>query len=106
VCQIQVVKIKETTEKRRDGKSESADKKRDVNNRFMGILCQNSDPAADSPRTEFLWRQNPNLNKVKVGFRDNRHVITSKRKLAVGIDGRDDGSCLFRLGSIAISRAE
>jgi hypothetical protein len=69
------------------------DKKRDINNRFMGILCRNSDPAAEPPRTEFLWWQNPNLNKVeKVRFGDNRHVITSKRKLAIGIDGRDDHS--------------
>jgi hypothetical protein len=59
----------------------------------MGILCWNSDPTADPPRTEFFWRQNPNLNKVeKVRFGDNRHVVTSKWKVAVGVDGRDDRS--------------
>jgi hypothetical protein len=79
--------------KRGDGKSKPADKKRDVDNRFMGILCRNSDPTADSPRTEFFWQQNPNLNKAeKVRFRDNRHVVTSKRKLTVGVDGQDDRS--------------
>jgi hypothetical protein len=47
----------------------------------------------DPPRTEFLWRQNPNLNKVeKIRFRDGRHMITSKQKLVVGIDGWDDRS--------------
>jgi hypothetical protein len=59
----------------------------------MGILCRNSDPVADPPRTKFLWWKNPNLLKVeKVRFEDNRLVITSKQKLAVGIDGRDDRS--------------
>jgi hypothetical protein len=28
----------------------------------------------------------------KIRFRDNGHMITSERKLAVGIDGRDDRS--------------
>jgi hypothetical protein len=28
----------------------------------------------------------------KVGFRDNRHVITCERQLAVGIDGRNNRS--------------
>jgi hypothetical protein len=80
-------------DKRRDGKSKPVDKKRDVDNKFMGVRCRNSDPAADSPRTDFFWRQNPNLNKVKkVRFGDNRHVVTSKQKLVVRIDGRDDRS--------------
>jgi hypothetical protein len=39
MCQIQIVEIKETTEKkRRDGKSKSADEKRHVDNGFMGIF--------------------------------------------------------------------
>jgi hypothetical protein len=47
----------------------------------------------DPPRTEFLWRQNPSLNEVeKIRFRDNGRVITSKWKLVVGFDGRDDRS--------------
>jgi hypothetical protein len=69
------------------------DKKWDINNRFMGVLCRNSDRAADSPSTELFSRQNPNLNKVeKVIFGDNRHVVTSKWKMVVGVDGRDDRS--------------
>jgi hypothetical protein len=76
-----------------DGKSKPADKKWEVDNRFMGILCWNSDPAANPSRTEFFWRKNPNLNKVeKVRFRDNRHVVTNKRKLVVGVEGWDDRS--------------
>jgi hypothetical protein len=79
--------------KRGNGKSKPPDKKRDVDNRFMGVLYWNSDPAADPPRTEFFWQQNPNLNKVeKVRFEDNRHVVTNKRKLTIGVDGRDDRS--------------
>jgi hypothetical protein len=79
--------------KRGDGKSKPADKKQDVNNRFMSVLFRNGDTAADSPRTKLFWQQNLNLNKMeKVRFGGNRHVVTSKRKLAVGVDGRDDRS--------------
>jgi hypothetical protein len=79
--------------KRRDGKSKSTDEKRHIDNGFMGVLCQNSDPMIDPPRIEFLGWQNPSLNKVKkIRFRDNRQMVTSKQKLAVGIDGRDDHS--------------
>jgi hypothetical protein len=93
VCQKLIRKSQGGRGKRRDGKSKSTDKKQDVNNRFMVVLYRNSDPAVDPPRTEFLWWQNPNLNKVeKVRFGDNRHVITSKRKLVVGVDGRDNRS--------------
>jgi hypothetical protein len=93
VCQIQIIEIEETAEKRRDGKSKSMDEKRHVNNGFMGDLCRNSDPTPHPPRTEFFWRQNPSLNEVeKIRFRDNGHMITSEQKLAVGIDGRDDRS--------------
>jgi hypothetical protein len=59
----------------------------------MSVLYRNSDTAVDPPRTKLFRHQNPNLNKVeKVRFGDNRHVVTSKRKLAVGVDGRDDRS--------------
>jgi hypothetical protein len=51
VRQIQIVKIEKTTEGRRYKKSESTDEKGLVNNRFMGILCWNSDPTTDPPRT-------------------------------------------------------
>jgi hypothetical protein len=100
--QIQLIKIKEATEKGGDGKSKPADEKWNVNDRFMSVLCRNSDTAVDPPRTELLWKQNPNLNKMKkVRFGDDRHVVTSEGKLAVGVDGRDDcssGALPFPLG--------
>jgi hypothetical protein len=59
----------------------------------MSVLYRNSDTVADPPRIELLRKQNPNLNEMKkVGFRDDRHVVTSEWKLAVGVDGRDDCS--------------
>jgi hypothetical protein len=48
---------------------------------------------ADPLRIELLQKQNPNFNKMKkVGFGDDRHVVTSKWKLAIGVDGQDDCS--------------
>jgi hypothetical protein len=38
--QIQAIEIKETAEERRNGKSESTDKKRNVNDGFMGIFLK------------------------------------------------------------------
>ena len=49
--QIQAIEIKETAEERRNGKSKSADKKRNVNDGFVGVFCRKSDPTADLPRT-------------------------------------------------------
>jgi hypothetical protein len=77
MCQVQFVEIKEAAEKGGDGKSTTANKKRNVNDIFMGILCRNGDTAANSPRAKLFWKQNPNINKMKeVGFRDDRHVVT------------------------------
>jgi hypothetical protein len=76
-----------------NGKSKPADEKWNVNDRFMSVLCRNSDTTADPPRTELFRKQNPNLNKMeKVRFGDDRHVATSEWKLAVGVDGQDDCS--------------
>jgi hypothetical protein len=89
--QIQVIEIKETTEERRNGKSKAADEKRNVNDGFVGVFCRNSDPTADPPRTEFLRRKNfDGYEMEKVGFRDDRHVVTCERQLTVGIDRRND----------------
>jgi hypothetical protein len=91
--QIQLIAIKEVAEKGGDGKSKPADEKWNINDRFMSVLYRNSDTAADPPRTELLRKQNLNLNEMKkVGFRDDKHVVTSEWKLAVGVDGRDDCS--------------
>jgi hypothetical protein len=49
--QIQAIEIKETAEERRNGKSTAADKKRNINDGFVGVFCQNSDPTADLPGT-------------------------------------------------------
>jgi hypothetical protein len=86
-----VIEIKETAEERRNRKSKAADEKRNVNDGFVSVFCQNSDPTANPPRTEFLRRKNSDGYKVeKVRFRNNRHVVTCERQLAVGIDGRND----------------
>jgi hypothetical protein len=93
MCQVQFVEIKETAEKGGDGKSKTVNKKRNINDRFMGILYHNGDAAANSLRAELFWKQNPNINKMKeVGFRDDGQVVTRKRQLAVGVDRRDDCS--------------
>jgi hypothetical protein len=69
MCQVQFIEIKEAVEKGGDGKSKTANKKRNINDRFMGFLCQNGDVAANSPIAKLFWKQNPNVNKMKeVGF--------------------------------------
>ena len=85
-----MIEIKETAEERRNRKSKSANEKRNVNNGLVGVLYRDSDPTADPPRTKFLQRKNSDGYKVKkVRFRNNRHVVTCERQLAVGIDGRN-----------------
>ena len=67
------------------------DEKRNIDDGLVGIFCRNSDPTANPPRTKFLRRKNSNIDKVEeIRFRDNRHVVTCKRQLAVGVDGRND----------------
>jgi hypothetical protein len=65
MCQVQFVEIKETAEKGGDRKSKTANKKWNVNDRFMSILCRNGDAAANLPRAKLFWKQNPNVNKMK-----------------------------------------
>ena len=46
----------------------------------------------------------PRYEIEKVGFRDNRHVVTCERQLTVGIDRRNDRdgrTLVFRLGAIS-----
>jgi hypothetical protein len=91
--QVNVVEIKEAAEKRRDGKAEAAEKKRGVNHGFMGILCRNSEPVANPPRTEFSRRKNPDRYEVeKLSFGNDGHVVTCERQLAVGVDWRNHHS--------------
>jgi hypothetical protein len=85
--QIKAIEIKETAEKGRNRKSETAEKKRNINHRFVGILCWNSDPVANPPRTELLRRKDPDGHEMeKVRLRNNRHMVTCERQLAVGVD--------------------
>jgi hypothetical protein len=86
-----VIEIKKTAEERRNRKRKAADEKRNVNDGFVGVFCRNSDPTADPPRTEFLRGKNFDGYKMeKVGFRNNRHVVTCERQLTVGINRRND----------------
>jgi IS4 transposase len=54
VGQVQVVEIKEAVEVGRNKKRKAADKKRTIDDRLMGVLRRNSDPAANLPRAEFF----------------------------------------------------
>jgi hypothetical protein len=88
VGQIQAIEIKETAEKGGNRKSNTAEKKRNINNRFVGVLCWNNDPVANSPKTELLRRKNPDGYEMKeVRFGYNRHMVTCEGQLTVGIDG-------------------
>jgi hypothetical protein len=88
-----MIEIKKAAEKGRDGKAKAAEKKRGVNNRLVGILCRNSRPVADPPRTEFPRRKNPDGYEVeKFSFGNDGHMVTCERQLAVGVDWRDHHS--------------
>ena len=88
-----MVEIKEAAEKGRDGKAKAAEKERGVNNGLMGILCRNSKPMANPPRTEFSRRKNPDRYEVeRFSFRNDGHVVTCERQLVVGVDGGDHRS--------------
>jgi hypothetical protein len=93
VSQIQMVKVKETAKEGRNGKGKATNKKRNVNNGLVGILCRDSNPTTNPPRTKLLGRKNPDIDKVdKIRLGNNRHMITCERQLAVGIDRRNDHS--------------
>jgi hypothetical protein len=65
MSQIQIIKVKETAKEGRNGKSKAADKKSDVNNELVGVLCWDSNPTANPLRTKFFRRKNSNINKVE-----------------------------------------
>jgi hypothetical protein len=91
--QVNMIEIKEATEKGRDGKAKAAEKKRGVNNGLVGIFCRNSRPMANPPRTEFPRRKNPDgYDMKKFGFRNDGHMVTCERQLAVGVDWRNHHS--------------
>jgi hypothetical protein len=75
--QVDMIEIKEATEKRRDGKAEAAEKKRSVNYRLVGILCWDSCLVANPPRTELPRRKNPDGDEAeKFNFENNGHMVT------------------------------
>jgi hypothetical protein len=85
--QVKAIEIKEVAEKGRNGKTETVEKKRNVNYGFMGILCWDSDPMTNPPRTQLPRGKDPDGHEVeKVGLGDNRHVVTCERHLTVGVD--------------------
>jgi hypothetical protein len=88
VGQVKAIKIKEVAEKGRNGESETAEKKRSINHGFMGILCRDSDPMTNPPRTKLPRRKNPDGHEVEeIRLGNNRRVVTCERQLAVGVDG-------------------
>jgi hypothetical protein len=88
--QVKMVEIKEAAEKGRNGKAKTAEKERSINHGFMGILSWDSNPMANPPRAKFPRRKNPDGHEVeKFGLRDDEHVVTCERQLAVGVDWRN-----------------
>jgi hypothetical protein len=63
--QVQIIEIKEAVEEGRNGKSKAMDKKRNIDDRLVGVFCWNSDPVANPPRAELFWKKNPNINMMK-----------------------------------------
>jgi hypothetical protein len=90
MSQVHIIKVKKTVEEGRNGKSKAADKKRNINNGFVGIFCWNSNPTTNPPRTKLLRRKNSNIDKMEeIRLRDNRHMVTCEGQLVVRVDGRD-----------------
>jgi hypothetical protein len=105
VSQIQIVKVKETTKEGRNGKSKATDKKRDVNNGLVGILCQDSKPMTNPLGAKLLRRKNSDGDKVeKIRLGNNRHMITCERQLAVEIDRTNDRSSRILILSLGRHR--
>jgi hypothetical protein len=93
MCKIQIVEIKEAAEKWRNRQGKPSDEERHKDNGFVGVFCRDGHPTPDSPRTQLFRWQNPSLCKMQeIGLRNDRHVVTGKWKLAVGINGRNDWS--------------
>ena len=95
MCEIQIVKIKKAAEKGRSWKGKPSDEERHEDDSFVSVLCWNGGPAPDSLVTQLLRRQNPCFDKVQeIGLRNNEHMVTGKRKLAIRIFGRNDCSSI------------
>jgi hypothetical protein len=106
VGQVKTIEIKEAAEKGRNGETKTAEKKRNINHRLVGILCRNSDPVANPPRTKLPRGKDPDGHKVeKVRLGDNRHWLSAKGNWLLesigGITTTDELEA-FRLGAISI----
>jgi hypothetical protein len=51
MCEIQIVKIEEVAKKGRSWQGKPSDEERNKDDSLMSVLCQNGNPAPDSPRT-------------------------------------------------------
>jgi hypothetical protein len=88
--QVKMVEIKEAAKKRRNGKAKAAEKEMSINHGLMGILSWDSNPMENPPRAEFPRRKSPDGHEVEeFGLRDDGHVVTCERQLAVGVDWRN-----------------
>src|SRR5688500_17070065 len=88
--QVEMVEIKEAAEKGRNRKAKAAEKERSINNRLMGSVSGDRNHMANPPRTEFPQTKNPDGHEVETfGLRDDGHVVTCERQLAVGVDWRN-----------------
>jgi hypothetical protein len=93
VCKIQIVKIEEATEKKRSWQGKPSDEERHEDNSLMSVLCRNGNPTPDLRGTQLLRRQNAGFDKMQeIRLKNNGHLITGKRKLAIGVDGPNDRS--------------
>jgi hypothetical protein len=62
--QFKMIEIKEAAEKGRNGKTETVEKKRNVNYGLIGILCRDSDPMTNPPRTQLPRGKDPDGHEV------------------------------------------
>jgi hypothetical protein len=93
MCKIQIIEIKEVSEKWRNGQGKPSDEERHKDDSFVGVLCQNGHPEPDLARTQLFRRQNPSFHKMQeIRLRNDRHVVTGKWKLAIGTNGQNDWS--------------
>jgi hypothetical protein len=79
MCKIQIVKIKEATEKGRSWQGNPSDEERHEDDSFVSVLCRNGDPAPDLPGTRLLRWQNAGFDEVQeIRLGDDIHVVTGK----------------------------
>jgi hypothetical protein len=91
MCKIQIVKIKEATEKWRNRQGKPSDEERHKDDGFASVLCRNGHPTPDSPRTQLPLRQNPSLHKMQeIRLRNNGHMVADKWKLDIRVNGWND----------------